>query len=147
MSRRVLFAVFCAVAAAAPAWAQDIFFKETRSYDREGFRNEFKKDPDPPTAQQLQQTEIAVRTAVYPLTERKFHLERRRMGRLVDEADSLIKQVFGPESTNAPLQKEFGKKMLEELDRVTAPKQQAPIARVNAGRVLARLAEESGYEE
>ena len=51
MSRRVLFAVFCAVAAAAPAWAQDIFFKETRSYDREGFRNEFKKDPDPPTAQ------------------------------------------------------------------------------------------------
>jgi len=147
MSRRVLFAVFCAVAAGAPAPAQDIYLKETRSYDREGFRNEFKKDPEPPTPQQLQQTEIAVRTAVYPLTEHKFHLERRRMGRLIDEADSLIKQVFNPESTNTPLQKEFGKKMVEELDRVMAPKQQAAIARINAGRVLARLAEESGYEE
>src|SRR5207249_1059559 len=80
-------------------------------------------------------------------TEHRFHSEKGRMGRLVVDADSLIKQVYGPETTNTPLQKEFGKKMLEELDRVTAPKEQHAITRVNAVRLLARLAEESGYEE
>jgi hypothetical protein len=129
--------------------ADDIYFKETRPFSLEEYKKLLKKEDAPPmpTPKDLEETEKGVRKSVYKLTEHERHLKPGLMAAAYKDCDFLMTPVFAPETNNIPLQQAFTKKMVEELDTISKPKDQHAITRVNAARVLARLAELSGAEE
>src|SRR6266540_2151151 len=129
--------------------ADDIHFKETRPFSLEEYKKLLQKEdaPPTPTAKDLEETEKGVRSRVYKLTEPDRPLKPGQMAAAYKDCDFLMTPVFAPDAKNIPLQQAFAKKMVEELDTISKPKDQHPITRVNAARVLARLAELSGAEE
>src|SRR5947208_9433609 len=74
------------------------------------------------------------------------------MSSAVDITEAWVRNVFPPAERkdnlkNPPLQAAFLKAMLRDLERLLQNPQQYPIVRVNAARILARLAQFSGAEE
>jgi PBS lyase HEAT-like repeat len=90
---------------------------------------------------------LAARYIIYPLTDFKRHDVPGKMALLIRQCEHLLTLVYGPETRNVPLKQEFGRSVLKALDQVLTPPEQRAIARVNATRVLARLAGLSGQEE
>jgi hypothetical protein len=131
------------------ARADDIYFKETRPFNLEEYKKLLQKEDAPPMPipKDLEETEKGVRSRVYKLTEHERHLKPGLMAAAYRDCDFLMTPVFAPDTKNIPLQQAFAKKMVEELDTISKPKDQHAITRVNAARVLARLAELSGAEE
>lgn len=136
------------------ASAQDEIYLEPppfKSEDQEKFKEDLAMDP-PATEAQLQQASVAAKYLVYRLTKKGKTLRDRdkpgAMNNLVRDNDRWIQQVFSQKDVkNTPLQQAFRANMLEALDKVMAPRDQRPIVRVNAARILARLAAVSGHEE
>ncbi len=129
--------------------ADDIYLKETGTFDRNKFKEWLQEESAAtPTQTQLAEAGKGARSVVYRLTERANHSKPGQMASAVNECDYLLKQiVYSPETKNAPLQQAFAGQMVEALTAVLKPKEQHAITRVNAVRVLARLAELSGAEE
>ncbi|MBI1914477.1 MAG: hypothetical protein HYS12_07025 [Planctomycetes bacterium] len=129
--------------------ADDIYLKETATFDENKFKMWLQEESaTPPTQTQLAEAGKGARTVVYRITEHANHVKPGEMARAVSKCDYLMKEiVYSPETKNALLQQAFAGQMLEALTAVLKPKEQHAITRVNAARVLARLAELSGSEE
>jgi len=130
--------------------AEDIFLQEKRPFNLDDYNKKVLQQEDPPATpkpKELEDTEIGIRKGVYKLTEHERQIRPGQIDLAYKECSVLMQMVYSPEVKYPALQQAFAKKMVEELDTVSKPKEQHPIARVNAVRLLARLAELSGAEE
>ena len=130
----------------------EIYFDPPKVADVNVFRTQYeaklKDEPTPLTPEQLKQSEVLAHYLVYRLTKKQeYHSQPGAMSGLVRECDTWITRAVPPEATHVPLGQAFLKKMLEALARVLAPPDQLPITRINATRVLARLATASSLPE
>ena len=156
MSRAACCTLVCAgwaLLGLGAARAQERYLKEDRRFDtgridalKAGLGSE-----GAPTAAQTEAAEICARYLVYRFTDPKLSKTSTPPGainRLLTECEHWLRQVFvSKEATNAQMQALFRGKMLEALGQVLAPSDQINITRVNAARVLARLAALGGEEE
>jgi len=129
--------------------ADDIYLKETGTFDRNKFREWLQEESAAaPTQTQLTEVGKGARSVVYKLTEHANHSKPTLMHSAVNECVYLMRTiVYSPDTKNTPLQQAFAGQMLEALTAVLKPKEQHAITRVNAAIVLAQLAELSGAEE
>ena len=136
----------------ALARAQEVYLKESRPFNterQEALEAGLTSEPGPPTEAQVQAAEVAARFLVYRLTDPRGWQNKlpRAMATVIDQCDFRLVKVFAKGVTNPQMQVVFRNKMLEALGHVLAPEKQFNITRVNATRILARLAELSGHEE
>src|SRR5262245_29367528 len=134
------------------ARADDIFLKETRDPVPAGMAVDeaLKKAPGdaPVDAKMEENIEIVTRHYVYQLTEKIKKETPGQMDRAVDHCDREYQKVFtDPEAKNTAVQSAYLKKALEALNRLLAEPTQHHITRINAARLLARLAKHSAREE
>jgi hypothetical protein len=93
------------------------------------------------------QIRILAQNLAYPLTQRKMQDTPKAISQFVGETDGRVGFYYGKDAKNPPVQDEFASRYAAELERVTSPPDQANIARVNAARLLARLAYHSKREQ
>lgn len=152
-SRNLLFSTIAMCHIAPCLLAQgDVFLREERKLDpsNKALMDAMPRLPaDAPLTPQLKtDVEVVVRHAIYPLTDKVIRTTPNRMSQTVDACETRIRNAFqSAEVKNIPLQDEILRKMIEELGVILLNNQQEPITRVNAGRLLARLAALTGREE
>lgn len=134
------------------ARAQEIYLKEDRPFNterQEALEAGLTAEPGPPTDAQVQAAEVAARFLVYRLTDPRGWQDKppRAITGIVEQCNFRLVKIFAKGVSNPQMQVVFRNKMLEALGNVLAPEKQFNITRVNATRVLARLAELSGHEE
>jgi hypothetical protein len=163
MSRSLKLLLLFGLVLARPVFAQgDIYFEEKRLFgeqEQKTLKEALAKMPEdePLTDKHKELVEVAVRHLVYPLTSRDPRGNKdipKFMSRQVLLCDGWMADVFSAKqrdgkekNKHTELQAEFLKKWLVELDRLLSNPQQFAIVRVNAARLLARLAFHSGREE
>jgi hypothetical protein len=159
MSRLSLLTVLALSVASSLSRAQEKFFREDRKFaDADTkIKDALPKPPaDAPLTDDLKTAiEIFVRHSVYPMADpdKKVQNNPMLMSRQVDLCEARIRNIFPSkdkldEVKNTPMQDEFIKRMLTELEKLLLPEPDPfPITRVNAARVVARLAAMTGREE
>jgi len=154
MSRSVGYLVILGTALAVSGTARaDIYFDPPKEAEIQAFRQQYeaklKEEPTPNLSMELlKQSDTLARFLVYRMTKKQeYHSKPGDMAGLVRQCEVALTRALPPEAVNVPLGQAFVKKMLEALAQVLAPPDQLPITRVNAARVLARLASVSGLPE
>ncbi len=132
---------------AAPAQDGDIYYKAPSRFDQDDLKELLKSDLGELTEAQKTKAATVVRYLVYRLTDKQRHGTPGDMAGVVKEGEIWIGNVYHSSTKNLPFREEFRKQMLAELKRITEPRKQHAITKVNAARVLARLAGTTGDEE
>jgi hypothetical protein len=152
MSRGLLALVIVAgVALRSPA-AEDKFLKESRAFsgeDKLALLDALTKNPlDETVDKWKQKIEIAVRYSLYPTTATKTQTTSGLMSRQYYICDRWLRDTFADSKVkNKALVEEFHRRWLAELDLILSNSQQEPVTRVNAARLLDRLADLAAREE
>src|SRR5438046_1775464 len=130
-------ALLCLLAANL-ATGQDIRLKFEGRYDARQLDELLDKDPANLDNKDVEMVKTSACYHVYPLTLSENQMKPGEMDKLVKHCEDFIKKFCKKKSTSKARQ-ECAKQTLDALKQVLANPKQPSVARVNAGRVLARL--------
>jgi hypothetical protein len=140
-----LSALFCFLAAGL-ATGQDIRLKFEGRYDARQLDELLEKDPPNLDNKEAETVKAAACYHIYPLTLSENQFKPGEMDKLVKYTEDFIKKFCKKKPTSKARQ-ECAKQTLAALQLILSNVKQPAVARVNAGRLLMRLAAESGMEE
>lgn len=142
------FSFLCSLPVAAQPGDAILREDRPRAAAEETYKAALAKDAlDAPMNDKLKEAiEIIVQHDVYILTDNASRTEPGKMLQRVRSCESTIVGMFGPEAKNKDVQKEYVSRMITTSKKLLANPTQELIVRVNAMKLLAYLAEESGDE-